>query len=54
MTTREVKHAIGSFADVPLEDPQFPQPPAPTPEQTDELIASAAAANHYSPEQVVW
>ena len=54
MTTREVKHAIGSFADVPLEDPQFPQPSAPTPEQTDELIASAAAANHYSPEQVVW
>jgi len=54
VTTREVKHAIGSFADVPLEDPQFPQPSAPTPEQTDELIASAAAANHYSPEQVVW
>ncbi|MDI9974588.1 methylmalonyl-CoA mutase [Rhodococcus sp. IEGM 1307] len=54
MTTREVKHAIGSFAEVPLEDPQFPQPSAPTPEQTDELIASAAAANHYSPEQVVW
>ncbi|MFD7010415.1 methylmalonyl-CoA mutase [Rhodococcus jostii] len=54
MTTREVKHAIGSFADVPLEDPQFPQPSAPTPEQTEELIAAAAAANHYSPEQVVW
>ncbi|MFC9839022.1 methylmalonyl-CoA mutase [Rhodococcus sp. NPDC127530] len=54
MTTREVKHAIGSFAEVPLEDPQFPQPSAPTPEQTDGLIASAAAANHYSPEQVVW
>ncbi|QSE88268.1 methylmalonyl-CoA mutase [Rhodococcus pseudokoreensis] len=54
MTTREVKHAIGSFAEVPLEDPQSPQPSAPTPEQTDELIASAAAANHYSPEQVVW
>ncbi|MFC9549680.1 methylmalonyl-CoA mutase [Rhodococcus sp. NPDC056960] len=54
MTTREVKHAIGSFAEVPLEDPQFPRPAAPTPEQTDELIASAAAANHYSPEQVVW
>jgi methylmalonyl-CoA mutase len=54
VTTREVKHAIGSFADVPLEDPQFPQPSAPTPEQTEELIAAAAAANHYSPEQVVW
>ena len=54
MTTREVKHAIGSFAEVPLEDPQFPQPSAPTPEQTEELIAAAAAANHYSPEQVVW
>ncbi|BAH55265.1 methylmalonyl-CoA mutase [Rhodococcus opacus] len=54
MTTREVKHAIGSFAEVPLEDPQSPQPSAPTPEQTDELIAAAAAANHYSPEQVVW
>ncbi|MEN0140054.1 MAG: methylmalonyl-CoA mutase [Rhodococcus sp. (in: high G+C Gram-positive bacteria)] len=54
MTTREVKHAIGSFAEVPLEDPQSPPPSAPTAEQTDELIASAAAANHYSPEQVVW
>ncbi|MBC2644126.1 MULTISPECIES: methylmalonyl-CoA mutase [unclassified Rhodococcus (in: high G+C Gram-positive bacteria)] len=54
MTTREVKHAIGSFAEVPLEDSQFPRPAAPTPEQTDELITSAAAANHYSPEQVVW
>ncbi|TQC49270.1 methylmalonyl-CoA mutase [Rhodococcus sp. WS4] len=54
MTTREVKHAIGSFAEVPLEDPQFPQPSAPTQEQTDELIAAAAAANHYTPEQVVW
>ncbi|AWK72766.1 MULTISPECIES: methylmalonyl-CoA mutase [Rhodococcus] len=54
MTTREVKHTIGSFADVPLEDPQFPQPAAPTAEQTDALIAAAAAANHYTPEQVVW
>ncbi|MCQ4118493.1 methylmalonyl-CoA mutase [Rhodococcus tibetensis] len=54
MTTREVKHTIGSFADVPLEDPQFPHPAAPTAEQTDELIAAAAAANHYTPEQVVW
>ncbi|MFZ2177915.1 MAG: methylmalonyl-CoA mutase [Rhodococcus sp. (in: high G+C Gram-positive bacteria)] len=54
MTTREVKHTIGSFAEVPLEDPQFPQPAAPTPGQTDELIAAAAAANHYTPEQMVW
>jgi methylmalonyl-CoA mutase len=54
VTTREVKHTIGSFADVPLEDPQFPQPAAPTAEQTDALIAAAAAANHYTPEQVVW
>ncbi|MEV0946661.1 methylmalonyl-CoA mutase [Rhodococcus sp. NPDC049939] len=54
MITREVKHAIDSFARVPLEDPLCPQPPAPSVERTDALIAEAAAANHYTPEQVVW
>ncbi|WP_070378530.1 methylmalonyl-CoA mutase [Rhodococcus sp. WMMA185] len=54
MTTREVKNVIGSFAEVPLEDPQSPQPAAPTKEQADALITAAAAAHHYTPEEVVW
>ncbi|QNG18844.1 methylmalonyl-CoA mutase [Rhodococcus triatomae] len=54
MTTREVRHVIGSFADVPLTDPQFPTPEPPTTEQTRQLIESGAAANNYSADQVVW
>ncbi|NLE81594.1 MAG: methylmalonyl-CoA mutase [Rhodococcus sp.] len=54
MTTRDVKHVIGSFADVPLVDPQSPSPEAPTAERTESFIGEAAAAHQYSPEQVVW
>ncbi|MBM4540637.1 methylmalonyl-CoA mutase [Rhodococcus hoagii] len=54
MTTNEVKHLIGSFADVALTDPDFPQSPAPTAEQADALVENLAAANGYTAEQVVW
>ncbi|GAB2648527.1 methylmalonyl-CoA mutase [Prescottella soli] len=54
MTTNEVKHLIGSFADVALTDPEFPQPAAPTAEQTDALVENLATANNYTAEQVVW
>ncbi|PTR27610.1 methylmalonyl-CoA mutase [Rhodococcus sp. OK519] len=54
MTTNEVKHVIGSFADVALTDAQFPAPAAPTPAQTEALIENLATANNYTPEEVVW
>ncbi|MFC8931312.1 methylmalonyl-CoA mutase [Rhodococcus sp. NPDC057135] len=54
MTTREVKHVIGSFAEVPLEDPQSPAPTPPSVEQTQALIEEGANANNYAAEQVVW
>ncbi|WP_186626458.1 methylmalonyl-CoA mutase [Rhodococcus sp. BP22] len=58
MTTNEaeprVTHVIGSFADVPLKDPQSPPPSSPTAEEASEHIAAGAKANNYSAEQVVW
>ncbi|RVW04144.1 methylmalonyl-CoA mutase [Rhodococcus xishaensis] len=54
MTTNEVEHLIGSFADVALTDPEFPQPAAPTAEQTDALVENVATANNYTTDQVVW
>ncbi|MCZ4545075.1 methylmalonyl-CoA mutase [Rhodococcus qingshengii] len=54
MTTREVKHVIGSFAEVPLEDPQSPAPTPPSVEQAQALIEEGANANNYAAEQVVW
>ncbi|WP_137725870.1 methylmalonyl-CoA mutase [Prescottella subtropica] len=54
MSTNEVTHEIGSFADVALTDPQFPAPAAPTAEQAETLVENLAAANGYTPEQVVW
>ncbi|MFK4359703.1 methylmalonyl-CoA mutase [Rhodococcus sp. 27YEA6] len=54
MTTREVKHVIGSFAEVPLEDPQSPAPTPPSVEQAQALIEDGANANNYAAEQVVW
>ncbi|MCJ0907347.1 methylmalonyl-CoA mutase [Rhodococcus sp. ARC_M6] len=54
MTTREVKHVIGSFAEVPLEDPQSPVPTPPSAQQTQALIEEGATANNYAAEQVVW
>ncbi|MGC0364072.1 methylmalonyl-CoA mutase [Rhodococcus sp. 27YEA15] len=54
MTTREVKHVIGSFAEVPLEDPQSPVPTPPSAQQAQALIEEGATANNYAAEQVVW
>ena len=54
MTTREVGHLIGSFADVPLVDPDEPTPAAPTIEQAEAHIEAGAKANNYTAEQVVW
>jgi len=54
VTTNEVKHLIGSFADVALTDPEFPQPAAPTAEETEALVENLATANNYTAEQVVW
>lgn len=45
---------IGSFAEVPLEDPQSPAPTPPAVEQAQALIEEGANANNYAAEQVVW
>ncbi|NUS93924.1 MAG: methylmalonyl-CoA mutase, partial [Nocardia sp.] len=53
MTTQRIEQEIGSFAEVPLTEPGF------TPEQADTsardaYVQAAAAANDYTPEQLVW
>ncbi|MGQ4618506.1 methylmalonyl-CoA mutase [Nocardia sp. R7R-8] len=53
MTTREIKHVIGSFADVPLAE-GAPEPAAVDAAQVTEYVRAAAAANRYAPEQLVW
>ncbi|MBF6468426.1 methylmalonyl-CoA mutase [Nocardia beijingensis] len=53
MTTREIKHVIGSFADVPLAE-RAPEPAAVDPAQVTEYVRAAAAANRYAPDQLVW
>ncbi|WP_054813025.1 methylmalonyl-CoA mutase [Nocardia arizonensis] len=53
MTTREVGHVIGSFADVPLHE-HAPEPAAVDAADVAEFVAEAAAANHHTPEQLVW
>ncbi|MGV9543582.1 methylmalonyl-CoA mutase [Nocardia beijingensis] len=53
MTTREIKHVIGSFADVPLAE-RAPEPAAVDAAQVTEYVRAAAAANRYAPEQLVW
>ncbi|WP_280474275.1 methylmalonyl-CoA mutase [Nocardia asiatica] len=53
MTTREIEHLIGSFADVPLTE-GVPEPAAVEPAQVTEYVRAAAAANRYAPEQLVW
>lgn len=50
MTTREIKHVIGSFADVPLGEAAAAEVSGAQVEQ----FVRAAAANHYAPEQLVW
>ncbi|MBF6227358.1 methylmalonyl-CoA mutase [Nocardia abscessus] len=53
MTTREIEHVIGSFADVPLTE-RAPEPAAVDAAQVTEYVRAAAAANRYAPEQLVW
>ncbi|QIS12041.1 methylmalonyl-CoA mutase [Nocardia arthritidis] len=53
MTTGEMKHLIGNFAEVPLAD-RAPEPAAVDAAQVDAFVAGAAAANGYAPEQLVW
>ncbi|UAK31603.1 methylmalonyl-CoA mutase [Nocardia asteroides] len=53
MTTREIKHVIGSFADVPLTE-RAPEPAAVDAAQVTEYVRAAAAANQYAPQQLVW
>ncbi|MET8778103.1 methylmalonyl-CoA mutase [Nocardia sp. NPDC004654] len=53
MTTREIKHVIGNFAEVPL-DEHAPEPAAVDAAQVEAYVAGAAAANDYTPEQLVW
>ncbi|MGO4614242.1 methylmalonyl-CoA mutase [Nocardia sp. 2YAB30] len=53
MTTREIKHLIGSFADVPLAE-RAPKAAAVEAAQVEAYVRAAAAANHYTPEQLVW
>ena len=47
-------HTIGSFADVPLVDPDEPTPSPPSAEDVAEHVEQGAKANFYTPEQVVW
>ncbi|BCK55780.1 methylmalonyl-CoA mutase [Nocardia wallacei] len=51
MTTREIKHVIGSFADVPLGETAAAEVSG---AQVEQFVRAAAAANHYAPEQLVW
>ncbi|UGT61558.1 methylmalonyl-CoA mutase [Nocardia asteroides] len=53
MTTGEIEHVIGSFADVPLHE-HAPEPAAVGPEAVSEFVAEAAAATGYAPEQLTW
>ncbi|MBY4130427.1 methylmalonyl-CoA mutase [Rhodococcus fascians] len=47
-------HTIGSFADIPLVDPDEPTPSPPSAEDVAEHVEQGAKANFYTPEQVVW
>ncbi|WP_405163724.1 methylmalonyl-CoA mutase [Nocardia sp. NBC_01499] len=53
MTTREIKHVIGNFAEVPLAE-HAPEPADVDSSQVDAYVREAATANHYAPEQLVW
>ncbi|CAM4464894.1 methylmalonyl-CoA mutase [Nocardia ninae] len=53
MTTREIKHLIGNFAEVPLTE-RAPEPAAVDAVQVEAFVREAAAANHYAPEQLKW
>ncbi|EME17659.1 methylmalonyl-CoA mutase [Rhodococcus triatomae] len=49
-----ITHDIGSFADVPLTDPDQPAPAAPTEAEVNAHIEKAAEANNYAADQVIW
>jgi len=49
-----ISHSIGSFADVPLVDPDEPTPSPPSAEDVATHVKNGAKANFYTPEQVVW
>jgi methylmalonyl-CoA mutase len=49
----EIKHVIGSFADVPLAE-RPAEPAAVDAAQVDAYVHAAAEANNYTPEQLVW
>ncbi|MFI5776313.1 methylmalonyl-CoA mutase [Nocardia sp. NPDC051570] len=51
MMTREFKHVIGSFAEVPLDRPRAAEVSA---EQVEQFVATAAGANFQTPDQLVW
>ncbi|WP_227982100.1 methylmalonyl-CoA mutase [Nocardia spumae] len=51
MTTRDVNHVIGSFAEVPLGDSS---PARVDSAGVEAFVAESAAANGYTPEQLVW
>nr|WP_171049986.1 methylmalonyl-CoA mutase [Nocardia cyriacigeorgica] len=53
MMTSRIEHLIGSFADVPLTE-RAPEPAAVDTAQVEQFVRTAAAANNYSPEQLVW
>ncbi|MEU4651350.1 methylmalonyl-CoA mutase [Nocardia fluminea] len=53
MTTSDIEHVIGSFAEVPLTD-HAPDAAEVDAEQVRTFVADAAAANHTTPEQLVW
>nr|WP_281920776.1 methylmalonyl-CoA mutase [Nocardia cyriacigeorgica] len=53
MMTSRIEHLIGSFAEVPLTE-RAPEPAAVDAAQVEEFVRTAAAANNYTPEQLVW
>nr|WP_280481175.1 methylmalonyl-CoA mutase [Nocardia cyriacigeorgica] len=53
MMTSRIEHLIGSFAEVPLTE-RAPEPAAVDAAQVEEFVCTAAAANNYTPEQLVW
>ncbi|MEU4322269.1 methylmalonyl-CoA mutase [Nocardia fluminea] len=53
MTTSDIEHVIGSFAEVPLTD-HAPASAEVDAEQVRTFVADAATANHTTPEQLVW
>ncbi|MFB7874161.1 methylmalonyl-CoA mutase [Nocardia sp. NPDC056064] len=53
MTTSDIEHIVGSFAEVPLTE-HAPIAAEVGAEQVREFVAGAATANHTTPEQLVW